>query len=163
MAGCTLHVSIEGLGDSKQLSEKKREMLFEKIVADSHYHIVRFSAAQIDKLGISECLRSGLKEIMHTLEAQRYLFDGNSTFGVKNLETMIKADAKIAEVSAASILAKVTRDREMIAESENYPQYGFEAHKGYGTALHVEAIKKHGYCNIHRRSFKLKALEPTLF
>jgi ribonuclease HII len=76
---------------------------------------------------------------------------------------MIKADAKIPEVSAASVLAKVTRDREMVELAKRFPEYGFEGHKGYGTKTHVDAIRKHGYCEIHRKSFKLKALEPTLF
>jgi ribonuclease HII len=104
-----------------------------------------------------------LQEILSTIECDSYLFDGNTTFGVENLETMVKADAKIAEVSAASILAKVTHDREMIEFSKTYPEYDFEKHKGYGTKTHIEAIKKYGYTPEHRRSFKLKALEPTLF
>ncbi len=163
MAGVILHRDIEGLRDSKVLSEKKREQLFEKIIVGSAFHIVRFSAVQIDEMGISKCLNMGLKEIMHTLESDDFLFDGNTTFGVSGLRTMVKADAKIDEVSAASILAKVTRDREMVTFALQFPEYGFEGHKGYGTAAHVEAIRQYGYCEIHRRSFKLKALEPTLF
>ena len=163
IAGCILHSKIEGLNDSKKLSEKKREILYEQIIKNSTYHIVKFSAKNIDDNGISKCLASGLTEIMDNLESDEYLFDGNTTFGVKNLDTMVKADGKIPEVSAASILAKVTHDRDIIKESVKYPQYHFEKHKGYGTALHIEMIKKYGYCNIHRRSYKLKALEKSLF
>jgi len=76
---------------------------------------------------------------------------------------MIQADGKVAQVSAASILAKVTHDRAIIKEAQNYPHYHFEKHKGYGTKLHIEMIKKYGYCPLHRRSYKIKALEPTLF
>ena len=163
MAGCVLHVEIDGLNDSKKLTAKRREELYETIIKNSTYHIVKFSAAKIDEIGISMCITTGLKEIMKNIDAQRYLFDGNSNFGVKNLETLIKADATIPEVSAASILAKVAHDIDMLELDKNYPEYGFAAHKGYGTALHVEMIKKHGYCDAHRRSYKIKALEPTLF
>ena len=163
MAGVVLNNHIAGLNDSKVLSEKKREALFPLIIENSRYHIVSFTAQQIDEIGISKCLAEGLKSIMEHLDSEDFLFDGNSTFGVSGLRTMIKADAKIPEVSAASVLAKVTRDREMVELAKKFPEYGFEGHKGYGTKVHVDAIKKHGYCQIHRRSFKLKALEPTLF
>ena len=83
-----------------------------------------------------------------------YLFDGNSSFGVNNINTMVKADTKVAEVSAASILAKVTHDREMIEMAKKYPQYGFEKHKGYGTKAHLEALRRHGPCRIHRKTFE---------
>ena len=163
MAGCILNSKIDDLNDSKKLSEKKRETLYEEIIKDSTYHIVKFSAKQIDDDGISKCLASGLREIMRNLDSTEYLFDGNTTFGVDGLTTMVKADGKVAEVSEASILAKVTHDRDIRIESKKYPEYQFQKHKGYGTKLHVEMIKKHGYCNIHRQSFKLKALEATLF
>ena len=163
IAGCILNTHIDGLNDSKKLSEKKRETLYKIIIKDSSYHIVKFSPKQIDADGISICLKKGLQEIMKNLECENYLFDGNTTFGVQGLETMIKADGKIPEVSAASILAKVTHDRCIIEEAKKYPQYQFEKHKGYGTALHVEMIKKYGYCEIHRRSYKIKALQTSLF
>jgi ribonuclease HII len=145
------------------LTAKRREALYELIIQNSEYHIVKFSPKSIDEDGISACLRAALIEIMNTLTCREYLFDGNTTFGVENLETMVKADGKVAEVSAASILAKVTHDRDILLEAKKYPEYFFERHKGYGTALHVEMIKKYGYCEIHRRSYKLKALEATLF
>jgi len=163
MAGCILHSKIDGLNDSKKLTAKKREKLFDEIIKKSTYHIVKFSPQQIDKDGISKCLACGLEEIMQNLQADSYLFDGNTSFGVKGLKTMIKADSKIAEVSAASILAKVTHDKDIIQEAKKHPQYEFEKHKGYGTARHIELIKKYGYCNIHRKSYKLKALQSTLF
>ncbi|MBE0514243.1 ribonuclease HII [Sulfurimonas sp.] len=163
VAGCILTSFVDGLQDSKKLSEKKRESLYESITKNSLYHIVKFSAAQIDKDGLSLCMKSALREIMQTLTCREYLFDGNSNFGINELPTMIKADGKVPEVSAASILAKVTHDRNIIKDAQKYPEYQFEKHKGYGTALHIELIKKHGYCDIHRRSYKLKALEKTLF
>jgi ribonuclease HII len=158
MAGVILTTKIKGLMDSKVLSEKKREELYPQIIQNSLYHIVSFSPKQIDELGLSVCLGKGLEIIMEKLNAKVYLFDGNQTFGVLGLSTMVKADTKIAEVSAASILAKVTHDRAIIQAAKRYPLYGFEKHKGYGTKAHIEAIKKHGYCDLHRRSFKIKSL-----
>ncbi|MDA7816873.1 ribonuclease HII [Sulfurimonas sp.] len=167
MAGCILNLHVDGLNDSKKLSEKKREALYEIIIKSSSYHVVKFSPKEIDENGISACIKKGLIEITTKLTCKEYLFDGNSNFGVTGLPTMIKADGKVAEVSAASIIAKVTHDRDILEEAKKYPEYCFEKHKGYGTALHVEMIKKYGYCDIHRRSYKLKALEgftrSTLF
>ena len=158
MAGVILLDEIEGLMDSKVLSEKKREAFYPQILAKSLYHIVSFSPQQIDELGLSSCLGKGLEEIIQKLEAEVYLFDGNQTFGVLGVSTMIKADAKVSEVSAASILAKVTHDRAIVKADVLYPLYGFKKHKGYGTKAHVAAIKEHGYCELHRRSFKVKSL-----
>ena len=163
MAGCVLHTKITGLNDSKKLSEKKREALYEIIIQNANYHIVKFSALEIDEKGISRCLALGLESILKNLQADEYLFDGNTTFGVQGLTTMVKADGKIPEVSAASILAKVTHDRDILKLAKIYPQYQLEKHKGYGTKLHIEMIKKYGYSDIHRRSYKLKALQATLF
>lgn len=164
MAGVVLTKHVAGLTDSKKLSEKKRLMLYEKIIESGSYSIVSFSAGEIDEFGISHCLQQGLHAIQEHLPGCHYLFDGNSTFGVQNIETLVKADDKIAEVSAASILAKVTRDREMACMAEKYPEYGFEKHKGYGTKAHIEAIVKYDRCAVHRKSFRLKGVdEPRLF
>lgn len=163
IAGVILNRPIEGLNDSKKLTEKKREALYDLICEYSTYHIAHFSPSQIDNLGLSVCLATGLREIMSALGEADYLYDGNSTFGVSGLRTMVKADATIPEVSAASILAKVTRDREMVELAPKYSAYGFERHKGYASASHIEAIRQYGYCEIHRKSFQLKQLQPTLF
>jgi len=164
MAGVILEKPIDGLMDSKKLTEKKREALYPLVIANSRYHIVSFSAKEVDELGISKCLQQGLLRIQDHLQGCDYLFDGNSTFGVDNIETMVKADDKVAEVSAASILAKVTRDREMVEMAKHYPEYGFEKHKGYGTKAHIEALVKYDRSPVHRKRFRVKGLdEPTLF
>ncbi|SFP78406.1 ribonuclease HII [Hydrogenimonas thermophila] len=164
MAGVILKDSIDELNDSKKLTEKKREKLYDLIIENSIYHIVSFEAETIDNLGISACLISGLKEIMQTIPDAEYIFDGNTTFGISGLRCQVKADVDVPEVSAASILAKVTRDRYMVELSKKYPQYGFEKHKGYGTKAHIDAIAKNGLSPVHRKSFKIKSLEqPTLF
>ena len=158
VAGVILTGEVEGLMDSKTLSEKRREELYPIIIENSLHHIVSFSPQEIDNKGLSACLAEGLESIQEHLKAQIYLFDGNQTFGVLGISTMVKADSKVAEVSAASILAKVTHDRAIIEASKKFPLYGFEKHKGYGTKAHIEAIKEHGYCEVHRRSFKVKTL-----
>ncbi len=159
VTGVILKTNIDGLNDSKKLTHKKREELFDIIKRNSYYHIVFTTNEQIDKLGLSLCLKNSILEIMKNLDTNNFLMDGNTTFGIKNIDFLIKADETVKEVSAASILAKVSRDRFMIDISSKYPQYSFEKHKGYGTKVHIDAIIKYGYCNIHRRSFKIKRLE----
>ncbi|XPV69409.1 MAG: ribonuclease HII [Halarcobacter sp.] len=161
VSGVILKNEINELNDSKKLTEKKREELFDKIVKNSYYHIVFTSAKDIDTKGISACLKNSIQEIMTKLKdkTDEFLMDGNTSFGITNLSYMIKADAKIKEVSAASILAKVSRDRYMCEISSKYPNYNFEKHKGYGTKAHVEKIKEFGRCEEHRKTFKLKALD----
>ncbi|MGB5506447.1 MAG: ribonuclease HII [Sulfurovum sp.] len=164
IAGVVLKNPIEGLMDSKKLTEKRREALYPLVIENSLYHIVSFSSQEVDKMGISKCLQAGLQSIQKHLSEVDYLFDGNSTFGVENIRTMIKADTKVAEVSAASILAKVTHDREMIEMAKKYPEYGFEKHKGYGTKAHIEALLKYDRCEVHRQTFRVKGLDdPQLF
>jgi len=163
VAGVILISEIAGLHDSKKLSEKKREALFDLVKQNSKHHIVIIKSSRIDDKGISTCMKEALTQIQQKLSADEYLFDGNTTFGIKNLQTMVKADGKVPEVSAASILAKVTHDRNILEDAKKYPQYQFEKHKGYATALHVAMIKEHGYSPIHRKSYKIKVLQPTLF
>jgi len=164
MAGVILKEKIDGLNDSKKLTEKRREELFDEIIQKSEYKIVEVDNQTIDEKGLSFAIRYCLEEIVNSLKANRYIFDGNSKFGVEILETMIKGDSKVAEISAASILAKVTRDRFMKSISNNYPNYSFAKHKGYITKQHIEEIKQFGYSDIHRKSYKLKALnQPSLF
>jgi ribonuclease HII len=162
VAGVVLNNSIEGLDDSKKLSEKKRLSLYDKIKENSIYHIVSIDNNTIDEIGLSKALQMAIKEIMQNIDAKEYLMDGNTSFGIDNLSHMIQADSKVQEVSAASILAKVTRDEYM--KSLNDEIYGFSNHKGYGTKAHVEAIRVHGHSDLHRKSFQVKSLiQPTLF
>lgn len=149
---------IEGLNDSKKLSEKKREMLFveiqEKAVA---WAIAEASHAEIDQLNI---LQASLLAMRRTVEAlniqpQHVLVDGNKIpQGLSmSCEAIVGGDALHAEISAASILAKVTRDRQMVVLDQQYPQFGFAQHKGYPTKMHFAAIAEHGVIDQHRRSY----------
>ena len=164
VAGVVLLSHIDGLADSKILSEKKRNKLFPLIKENSKYKIIFCDNNMIDEHGLSYCLGYALKEIKDFFDGYEILMDGNSAFGVNGIKTMIKADAKVPQVSAASILAKVSRDSYMYSICDNFTDYSFAKHKGYGTALHVEEIRKHGYSDLHRKSFKIKSLrEPSLF
>ncbi len=156
VAGVILKNTVDGLNDSKKLTPKKREELFNLIVKSAEYKIVFTDNETIDKIGLGLSIKNSIEEIIETLNPNRTIFDGNTTFGVDGLETIIKADESIVEVSAASILAKVSRDRYIVEQSYIYPKYQFQKHKGYGTALHKRLIQEHGYCKLHRRSFKIK-------
>ncbi|EDO8527086.1 ribonuclease HII [Campylobacter jejuni] len=156
MAACKLNKKLDGLCDSKKLSEKKREELYEIIIKNSNYLILAFSSEQIDALGLSTCLKTGLKLIKKHFKAENnFLYDGNTNLGINGIKTQIKADASILQVSAASILAKVSKDRVMNFLAKDFPCYEFEKNKAYGTKAHKELIAKFGICKLHRKSFKL--------
>ncbi len=156
MAACKLNKQLDGLCDSKKLSEKKREELYEIIIKNSNYLILAFSSEQIDALGLSTCLKKGLKLIKkHFKTENNFLYDGNTNLGINGIKTQIKADTNILQVSAASILAKVSKDRVMNFLAKDFPCYEFEKNKAYGTKAHKEFIAKFGICKLHRKSFKL--------
>jgi ribonuclease HII len=152
VAGVILQHPINGLNDSKQLSPSQRERLYQEIIQSAEYKVVFTDNDTIDSIGLSASIKRSLLTIQEHFGAVSYLFDGNTNFGVADIDTMIKADGKIPEVSAASIIAKVSRDRYMVQISDTFPEYGFAQHKGYGTKAHKEAIKKFGYCTLHRKS-----------
>ena len=158
VAGVKLKKEVEQLNDSKKLSKKKREILYPLIIESSDYHIVFKGAKEIDEKGLSYCLKSAIEEIIEKIDAKEYLMDGNTSFGINTLQHKIKADATVKEVSAASILAKVSRDRYMYDIAPLYPIYDFDKHKGYGTKAHIEKIREFGRCQEHRYTFRLKAL-----
>ncbi|AJC83957.1 ribonuclease HII [Campylobacter peloridis] len=163
ISACKLFKKIDDLTDSKKLSRKKREELYEKIIINSSFLTLAFSPSQIDNFGLSKCLHLALKIIKNHFNQDEILYDGNLNYGVLGIKTMIKADAKVQEVSAASILAKVSRDLKMNYLSKIYANYEFEKHKGYGTKVHIEKIKAFGYSPLHRKSFMLKCFEKSLF
>lgn len=165
VAACLLKSQIIGIKDSKQLSASKRTKLFGEIKSNSSYLILNFSSAQVDEFGLSWCLRTALLIIKAHFSAEKYefLYDGNTNFGVSKIQTLVKADSKVMQVGAASILAKVSRDTLMNEFDKSFVCYGFAHHKGYASKAHIEAIKKIGLSAIHRKSFHLKSLEKSLF
>lgn len=153
---------IEGLNDSKKLTEKKREALFEVIKEKAvAYAIAEASPAEIDEINILNASMLAMRRAVEALPhpADFALIDGNCSRGFTiPTETVVKGDAKSASIAAASILAKVTRDRECIELDREYPEYGIAKHKGYPTKDHMDAVRTHGVAPIYRKTF-LKFLD----
>lgn len=157
-------VEIEGLNDSKKLSEKKREALFDVIIEKAvSYGIGRASAEEIDEINILNATFLAMRRAISVLNQTPdfCLVDGNQNIRELSLpqQPVIKGDSLSPSIAAASILAKVSRDRYMKEITKDYPQYAFEKHKGYGTKLHYEMLEKHGISDIHRKSFLKKLIE----
>ncbi len=151
---------IEGLNDSKKLTDKKRRELFPVIQEQAIAYGIAFASEQeIDEINILQATFLAMKRAIAQLEgkADFALIDGNreTDFGVPCM-TVVKGDSRSANIAAASVLAKVTRDNYMEELAEKYPVYGFETHKGYGTKAHYAAIAEHGMCDAHRRTFLMK-------
>jgi ribonuclease HII len=152
----------QGLTDSKKLSKKQREKIFAHIVDSFDIAEGWVSAEMIDSLGLSNALKSAC--LLATFEitddkSEAIILDGTINLckgtGYTNVKVHKKADETVPEVSAAAVYAKVVRDQHMLEHSVDHPEYGFAKHVGYGTKKHREAIKKHGFTNLHRRSFKI--------
>ncbi len=154
---------IEEVNDSKKLTEKKRELLFDVIKASAlSYSIAYASVEEIEELNILNATMLAMKRAVEALEIKPdfVMIDGNRVpkLGI-DCESIVKGDAKSMSIACASILAKVSRDRLLYDYAKQYPQYGFDKHKGYGTKLHIEMIKKYGPCPYHRMSFLTKILK----
>ena len=156
-------LEIEGLNDSKKLSDKRRRALFEQITAQAVSYGIAFATEQeIDEINILQATFLAMRRAMErlTVRPSIALIDGNreKDFGLP-VKTVVKGDSLSANIAAASVLAKVTRDDFMLRQAELYPQYGFDIHKGYGTRAHYAALEQYGPCLIHRRSFLKKFYE----
>lgn len=153
-------IEIAVLNDSKKLSEKKREKLYDEICDKAISFGIAFATVdEIEKLNILNAAMLAMNRAIAQLDPQPELalIDGNRNSAIEiRSQCVVKGDAKCADIAAASILAKVTRDRYMLEMAEKYPEYHFEQHKGYGTKLHYEALREHGPCEVHRPSFLRK-------
>ena len=152
---------IEGVNDSKKVSEEKREKLYDLIIEESiSYGIGIINQNEIDEINILNATKRGLTKSIKELKVKPdiILVDALKDIDTQEIKykSIIKGDAKVYSIACASIIAKVTRDRLMREWDALYPQYGFKAHKGYGTAKHIAAIKEYGLCPLHRRSFTKK-------
>ncbi|MEE0763182.1 MAG: ribonuclease HII [Acutalibacteraceae bacterium] len=154
---------LEGVNDSKKLTEKKREALFDVITEQALDWSIAFATVEeIEEINILNAAMLAMKRAVEELKnpVDFAIIDGNRKPLLEiDCEAVVKGDAKSMSVAAASILAKVSRDRILRQYAVDYPQYGFEKHKGYGTKVHVEALKKYGPCEVHRPSFLKKILK----
>ena len=156
-------VRLDGINDSKKLTPKKREELFCEIIEKAvAYSVFSVDEKKIDEINILNATHAAMNGAVNSLvpKPDYVIIDGNSIKGMDiPHETIVKGDAKSISIAAASILAKVSRDRYITEMAKQYPEYGFEKHKGYGTKEHTEAILKYGASPIHRRSFLKKILK----
>lgn len=158
---------LTGLNDSKQLTEKKREQLFEAITTcdEIDYCIANVEPAEIDLINILQATHLAMNQALAGLRAPaaHALVDGRRVKSLTVKQTaIVKGDSLSFSIAAASILAKVSRDRRMAAYDDEFPLYGFAGHKGYGTKSHLAAIRQHGPCRIHRMSFAPMKPPPQL-
>ena len=153
-------LEIPGLNDSKKLSEKRREALYDVIISSAVAYGIAFAdVEEIERLNILHATFLAMNRAIAQLSVrpELALIDGNRDSDIEvPSRCIVKGDSRCADIAAASILAKVTRDRYMIKMAEQYPQYGFEQHKGYGTKRHYEALREYGATPIHRMSFLRK-------
>lgn len=151
---------IEGVNDSKKLSEKKREKLYDDIIENAlAYGIGMSDVSVIEEVNILNATKLAMKQAIENLQIKPdyVLIDGNQMIDIDIPgETVVSGDARSESIAAASIIAKVTRDRMLVEYDKKYPEYGFAKHKGYGTKAHIEAIGKYGLTDIHRPSFCTK-------
>lgn len=154
------HIDIPGLNDSKKLSDKRRREIFPIIKEQALAYGIGFAShEEIDEINILQATYLAMERALAQLKLspELALIDGNRAkdFGIP-VRTVVKGDSLSANIAAASVLAKVTRDDWMLEQAKLYPEYGFEVHKGYGTKAHYEALSAYGPCPIHRRSFLKK-------
>ena len=148
---------IDGLNDSKKLSEKKRNVLYEEIMKRAiDVKVVYIWPKEIDQINIYQASKKAMLEAINDIEKCDYVLSDAMPLNSLDIpfESIIKGDSKSASIAAASIIAKVERDNYMVSIAKEYPEYGFEKHKGYPTKMHLEALRKYGVTPIHRKTYK---------
>jgi ribonuclease HII len=144
--------------DSKKTKHEHRVAQAKKLKPHLDYCIVKSSAYEIDKYGLSYCIKKSLQDIKEHFPDTPIIYDGNTSYKVEDIETLVKGDSKVSLIAAASIFAKLIKDMDAKKMHEDYPEYGFDGHSGYVNAKHTQAIIDHGYCKYHRKSYNIKKL-----
>jgi ribonuclease HII len=153
------------VNDSKTLTKEKRRVYYNKLIGNNGKKLIeisiqKFNSKEIDKFGLSKCLKIGLENIKFFFKNKnKFIFDGNTNYNVLNIETLIKGDQKVSLISAASIIAKFEKDKEMEKYDKIYPALLLKLNSGYINNKHIEAIIKYGYTDIHRKSYNVKKLK----
>lgn len=160
--GYDIH-DIAFANDSKSMSKIKREKLYHDVIKVVDYHVVEIYPKYIDDNGKEEACKTALEMIKNYFRDSDFIYDGNNAHGVNGLDMLVKADAKVSIVAAASIIAKVEKDKRMKEWDEKYPEYSWAQNAGYATKAHIQAIKENGFSEIHRMTFKIKELEKDGF
>ena len=160
-------VYIEGVFDSKRLTHRQREALYDEIIEHAgSFGVGIIESSEIDEINILEATRRAMNKAIEKLKIKPALIAADGNFyksTAAQVENFIKGDGRSFSIAAASIVAKVTRDRIMAQYEKDYPHFSFSAHKGYGTRKHLDEILEHGYTSIHRRSFRVKSFQGVLF
>jgi ribonuclease HII len=144
--------------DSKKTSHNQRVSMAKRLRELVQVCIVQSSAERVDEIGLSKCISTSLEKIKETFGDVKYVYDGNTSYKVPDIETVVKGDAKVSLISAASIFAKLRKDVESLRIHQEYPEYGFDTHSGYINEKHTNMIIQYGYTKYHRKSYNIKKL-----
>jgi len=150
---------ISWVDDSKKTKHEHRVAQAKKLKPFVEYKVAKATAKEIDDLGLSFCIKRCLTEIRDHFSDSKIIYDGNTSYKVEGIETIVKGDTKVSLIACASIFAKLLKDKDAERMHNDYPEYSFITHSGYVNALHTEMIIEHGYCPYHRKSYNIKKLQ----
>ena len=150
---------ISWVDDSKKTKHAHRVLQAKKLKPYVDYKVASATAKEIDEFGLSYCIKRCLTEIKEHFNNYKIIYDGNTSYKVEGIETIVKGDSKVTLIACASIFAKLLKDKDAMKMHEDYPEYGFDTHSGYVNQKHTQMIIEHGYCPYHRQSYNIKKLQ----
>ena len=159
--GVKVYGDVSMADDSKKTTHQERTIMLEYILLNVQHCTVITTAEEIDDIGLSKAIKKSLETIIEYFPNEKYLYDGSNKFNCncETLETLVKADALVKGVGAASIIAKTTKDKLMLEHHQEFPMYGWDSNQGYVTKKHVSAILEYGHTKYHRKTYKIKEIE----